>query len=40
MDQRFVNEIKQELSKNESGDLGYVAYLSALGLINEVDPTI
>ena len=40
MDQRFLKEIKREISKNDGGDLGYVAYLSALGLINEVDPTI
>ena len=40
MDKRFLKEIKREISKNDGGDLGYVAYLSALGLINEVDPTI
>ena len=40
MDQRFLKEIKREISKDDGGDLGYVAYLSALGLINEVDPTI
>ena len=40
MDQRFAAEIKQELTKSDGGDIGYVAYLSALGLINDVDPTI
>ena len=40
MDQRFVAEIKQELTKSDGGDIGYVAYLSALGLINDVDPVI
>ena len=40
MDQRFTAEIKRELSKSDGGDIGYVAYLSALGLINDIEPTI
>ncbi len=40
MDQRFTAEIKRELSKSDGGDMGYVAYLSALGLINDIEPTI
>jgi len=40
MDQRFATEIKKELSKTGGGDMGYVAYLSALGLVNETDSTI